>query len=147
MSSADVPWKLRREIVSDTSIGSSLAIELLAAMKERGWSSEDMFRTQLAFEEAVVNAIRHGNRCDPAKKVLVEMDCDESRVMIQITDEGDGFALDQVPDPRQEDLLEVPGGRGVLLINETMNEVSYNDTGNRITMLKRKGEPRRVGGG
>lgn len=141
MSSADVPWKFRREIVSDTSVGSALASELLTAMRERGWSSEDLFRTQLAFEEAIVNAIRHGNRCDSEKMVLVEMDCDESRVMIQITDEGVGFVPDQVPDPRHEDLLEVPGGRGVLLINEIMSEVSYNEAGNRITMVKRKGEP------
>ncbi|MEO1528493.1 MAG: ATP-binding protein [Planctomycetota bacterium] len=138
MSSSDLIWKLKREIPSDTSIGSELVNELLAAMTEREWPATDLFRTQLAYEEAIVNAIRHGNRSDPEKVVVVEMTCDRDRVTIQITDEGSGFDPSQVPDPREEELLEVPGGRGVLLINEIMTEVKYNDSGNQITMSKER---------
>lgn len=140
MTSSDLTWKLKREIPSDTSVGSELVNELLAAMTEREWPATDLFRTQLAYEEAIVNAIRHGNRSDPEKSVKVEMACGPDRVEIQITDEGDGFDPSQVPDPREEELLEVPGGRGVLLIHEIMNHVSYNDAGNQITMVKERTE-------
>ncbi|MDM4018560.1 ATP-binding protein [Roseiconus lacunae] len=139
MSSDHAAWTLRREIPSDTTIGSELVDELLAAMTEREWPSADLFRTQLAYQEAIVNAIRHGNHSDPDKTVTVEMSCDDQRATITITDQGDGFDPNDVPDPRSDELLEVPGGRGVLLINEIMNEVAYNDRGNQIKMTKIKG--------
>jgi serine/threonine-protein kinase RsbW len=141
MSSGDALWTYEREIPSDTAVGSALVNELLEAMTEREWPATDLFRTQLAYEEAIVNAIRHGNRCDPEKTVRVEMSCDDERVTIRITDQGDGFDPEDVPDPRQDELLEAPGGRGVLLIREVMSEVKYNETGNVITMVKIKGEP------
>lgn len=140
MMTADAPWSFSKKIPSDTSIGSGLVSELLDAMMEREWPPADMFRTQLAYEEAIVNAIRHGNKSDAAKSVHVEMHCDDERVRIRITDEGPGFDPSSVPDPRQDELLEVPGGRGVFLIHEIMSEVHYNDTGNQITMVKLKGD-------
>lgn len=140
MTSGDAIWTLRREIPSDTSIGSALVNELLDVMMQREWPSSDLFRTQLAYEEAIVNAIRHGNGCDTDKTVTVEMSCDDDRATIRITDEGEGFDPQAVPDPRQDDLLDVPGGRGVLLIHEIMSEVTYNDRGNQITMIKIKGD-------
>ena len=68
------------------------------------------------------------------------MSCDQDRVWIRITDQGKGFDPKEVPDPRQKELLEVPGGRGVLLINEIMSEVAYNEQGNQITMTKIRGD-------
>ena len=124
MTSGDAVWTFRREIVSDTSIGSALVTELLDVMMAREWPVDALFRTQLAYEEAIVNAIRHGNRCHPDKTVTVEMWCDGDRATIQITDQGDGFDPNAVPDPRQDDLLDAPGGRGMLLITEMMSEVS-----------------------
>ena len=140
MAPGEAVWTFRREIPSDTSVGSSLVAGLLDAMMERDWPAADLFRTQLAYEEAIVNAIRHGNRCDPEKSVLIEMSCDDERVTIQITDQGSGFDPASVPDPRVGELLEAPGGRGVLLIGEIMNEVTYNPCGNQITMVKIKGD-------
>lgn len=133
-------WTFQREIPSDTTLGSALVNELLEAMTARQWQPADLFRTQLAYEEAIVNAIRHGNRGNRELTVQIEMSCDEHQVQIQITDEGQGFDLASVPDPRQDDLLEVPGGRGVLLIHEIMSHVEYNERGNQITMVKHKGD-------
>ena len=140
MTSGDAVWMFQREIPSDTAVGSALVGELLDAMMEREWPGGDLFRIQLAYEEAIVNAIRHGNRCDPEKTVVVDMTCDNERVTIKITDQGEGFDPQAVPDPRQDDLLDAPGGRGVLLISEIMSEVHYNDRGNQITMVKIKGD-------
>ncbi|TWU40433.1 ATP-binding protein [Novipirellula artificiosorum] len=149
MRAKNVPaWTLRRTIPSDTSVGSALAHELVDAMLERKWPATDLFRVQLAYEEAIVNAIRHGNRHCSDKTVEVEMSCKEQEVCIRITDQGNGFDPAAIPDPRQQELLEVPGGRGVLLICEIMSEISFNDTGNQITMIKRREDfpPEQCGG-
>lgn len=138
METGDPVWTLHQEIPSDTSIGSSLIDGLLDTMTGRGWSQHALFQVQLAYEEAIVNAIRHGNRFDDDKTVAVEMKCDDDRVWIQITDQGDGFDPKSVPDPRQDELLDVPGGRGVLLIDQIMSEVKYNARGNQVTMVKFK---------
>ncbi|TWU42941.1 Serine/threonine-protein kinase BtrW [Novipirellula aureliae] len=134
----DSKWTLHRRIPSDTATGSALVHEIMDAMTKRNWSPQDLFRVQLAYEEAIVNAIRHGNRHDCKKTVEVKMSCDDERVEIQITDQGCGFDPDSIPDPRSEELLEVPGGRGVLLMSEIMSEISYNKAGNQITMIKHK---------
>ena len=142
MALGDAVWTFRREIPSDTAIGSTLVAELLDAMMQRDWPAGDMFRIQLAYEEAIVNAIRHGNRCDLDKTVVVYLSCDDERVTIEITDQGDGFDPKNVPNPRHNELIEDPGGRGVLLIGEIMCEVTYNDRGNQIKMVKNKSDDR-----
>ena len=141
LSTEQTPWNFRCSIPSDTSVGSGLVHSLIEEMLARGWSAREQFCVQLAFEEAITNAIRHGNRLDPNKKVDVEFRCDDQEVVIQITDEGPGFDPTQVPDPTSSDLIEVPGGRGVLLINELMTDVRYNEKGNRVTMKKMKDDP------
>lgn len=133
-------WKRETTIPSDTSIGSDLVNGLLEAMGERDWSPNEMFRVQLAYEEAIVNAIRHGNRFAEDKTVHVVMHCDDEEILIQITDMGPGFDPKSIPDPREDDRLDVPGGRGVMLIHELMSDVSYNDLGNQVTMRKTKGD-------
>lgn len=133
-------WKRETTIPSDTAIGSDLVNGLIEAMVERGWTSDEMFRVQLAYEEAIVNAIRHGNRFAEDKTVDVVMHCDDEQIRIQITDMGKGFDPKSLPDPRDEERLDVPGGRGVMLIHELMSEVSYNELGNQVTMTKKRGE-------
>ncbi len=138
MKSDNGVWSLRKEIPSDTELGSRLIDPMLAEMQSRGWSLREVLRTQLAYEEAIVNAIRHGNEFRRDKRVLVELSCEDDSLMMRITDDGNGFDPTQVPDPRQDPLLETPGGRGVLLIYETMSEVLYNERGNQVTMVMKK---------
>jgi len=125
---------------SDTLIAADFAGELVQAMTTRDWPAQDIFRVQLAFDEAIINAIRHGNRFDPNKTVGVEVQCNCESIRIRIADQGNGFDPAAVPDPRSDELLEIPGGRGVLLIHELMSCVEYNERGNEITMIKVKGE-------
>jgi serine/threonine-protein kinase RsbW len=68
------------------------------------------------------------------------MSCDEDLVLIRIKDMGAGFDPNKLPDPRDDDRLEIPGGRGVMLIHELMGEVTYNEVGNEVTMRKRRGD-------
>lgn len=130
------PWTSLHTIPSDAAVGSELVHKLLAEMLERDWPSVELFHVQLAYEEAIVNAIVHGNGGAADKTVEVQMTCDRDSVWIQITDQGAGFDPAAVPDPTQGELLEAPGGRGVLLITEVMSEVTYNERGNQITLKK-----------
>lgn len=91
----------------------------------------------IALDEAIVNAIKHGNKCDPRKAVQIIAELSAWGARFTIKDQGPGFARDQVPDPTDPSRLLEPSGRGLLLINHIMDEVCYNKCGNQIQMFKR----------
>src|SRR5262245_48613969 len=97
----------------------------------------DLFCIRLALEEALLNAIRHGNQGDRTKMVQIAFRLLSDRFEVCITDEGAGFDPDDVPDPTAPENLERPSGRGVLLMRRYMTEVSFNERGNAVTMCKR----------
>jgi len=112
---------------------------LLGTVASNGYSEAAIFAIKLALEEGLNNAIKHGNRYDSAKTVEVVYDIDCHQAMFSIKDQGPGFDLDAVPDPTADENLERPSGRGIMLMRAYMDEVHYNETGNQITMIKRKG--------
>jgi serine/threonine-protein kinase RsbW len=91
----------------------------------------------IALDEAIVNAIKHGNKCDPRKAVHVIAEFESGSARFTVADEGPGFARENVPDPTDSCRLLEPSGRGLLLINHIMDEVCYNQAGNRLEMFKR----------
>lgn len=91
----------------------------------------------IALDEAIVNAIKHGNRCDPRKAVHIVAEFNADGARFTIADEGAGFSREKVPDPTDPCRLLEPSGRGLLLINHIMDEVCYNTAGNRLEMFKR----------
>ena len=93
-----------------------------------------MFHAQLALEEAITNAIEHGNKFDESKFVRVAADIDDSRAFFRIQDEGPGFPYWDLPDPTQPDNLDKPCGRGVFLIRNLMTKIHFNETGNCLFM-------------
>jgi serine/threonine-protein kinase RsbW len=109
---------------------------ILDHLAELGWHKSDLFAVHMALEESISNAIRHGNKEDPAKRVQVECQLSPTRFWVQICDEGAGFKPSAVPDCCAPDRLEVPGGRGLALIEAYMTLVKYNDRGNCLTMEK-----------
>lgn len=96
----------------------------------------DVFGIHLAAEEAIVNAIKHGNAYNPEKNVQIEMNVGADRVSLRVTDEGPGFDPLDVPDPTEDENLENESGRGVMLIKAYMTDVRYNDRGNSVFMEK-----------
>jgi len=111
---------------------------VIEAAIEYGFSGHDQFAIKLALEEALANAIKHGNKSDPGKQVIVEFEVNEHQFSISVSDEGVGFDPEDVPDPTLDENLEKPFGRGVMLMNTYMNQVSYNPRGNRVTMVRKR---------
>lgn len=139
--SEDWIWSAGRTIPSDTEEARKVLDEMLAKLAENGWGEEDTFGVHLAVEEALMNAIKHGNQLDPSKSVIVEYRLNETDLEIVVEDEGDGFDPDDVPDPTLEENLELPSGRGLMLMRTFMGLVEHNEKGNRVSMAKVKGAP------
>ena len=91
----------------------------------------------IALDEAIVNAIKHGNKCDASKSVSITAEFTAEGSRFIISDEGPGFDRCTVPDPTDPCRLLEPSGRGLYLINHIMDEVCFNDAGNQLTMFKR----------
>jgi serine/threonine-protein kinase RsbW len=101
-----------------------------------GYSKDDQFAIHLALEEAIVNAVRHGNKEDADKDVVIEYTVRPEKIEVSVTDQGQGFKPEDVADPRSGENIYKAGGRGVLLIKSYMNNVEYNKTGNSVRMTK-----------
>jgi len=107
----------------------------LDALVERGWIEADhTFYAQLCLEEALVNAITHGNQCDECLKVRIEMVEEGDFCLIRVYDEGCGFSPEDIKMPQLEQL----NGRGVCLIRYCMEEVSYNHEKKCLEMKMRR---------
>lgn len=125
-------------IPSDLSEARKLEEQLLEDVERCGFDEVELFAVKLALEEAFVNAIKHGNHYDSSKHVTVEYSVTKDQLNLNIADEGDGFSPECVPDPTADENLERPCGRGLMLMQAYMDEVSYNDRGNQVRMVKRK---------
>ena len=115
--------------------------QIMAKLEANKFGKDDIFAVHLTLEEAFLNAVKHGNKMDPTKKVKVEYSVDPEKVDISITDEGNGFEPDCIADPRFGEKLFEPGGRGLLLMNSYMDIVEYNERGNRVRMVRYKEKP------
>jgi len=111
---------------------------ILSKLKANNFSSEDIFAVHLALEEAFVNAVKHGNKMDPGKKVKIDYTITCDKIEISLSDDGDGFNPDSVPDPRKDENLYKTEGRGLFLVRSYMDRVEFNERGNQISMIKYK---------
>ena len=95
-------------------------------------------RLGAVLQEALANAIRHGCKNDPTKKVQCSVTFDTAgELLIVIRDPGPGFNVDEVPNSLEGSNVFKPSGRGVFLINQLMDTVEYSDEGRRVVMRKR----------
>ncbi|MDX8337811.1 ATP-binding protein [Draconibacterium sp. IB214405] len=95
--------------------------------------SQKCFNTVfLCISEAVTNSIVHGNKEDHQKKVELNVDCKRHLIMVQITDEGEGFDIENIPDPTHKDNILKETGRGIHIIKSIAQNVSFNNKGNSL---------------
>jgi anti-sigma regulatory factor (Ser/Thr protein kinase) len=105
----------------------------------KGWSESDIMAVELAVQEAVANAIRHGCRNDPSHSVQCCVTCDDTgEVMVVVRDPGAGFDPTRVANPLDSENMLKPSGRGIFLINGLMDRVGFADGGREVQMRKRK---------
>jgi len=106
-------------------------------LESKHWSENAVTRVELALQEALSNAIRHGCKNDPSKKVQCSVSFDETgAIVIVVRDPGRGFDPKAVPSPIEGENLMKPGGRGVFLINQLMDTVEFADEGRQVVMRK-----------
>lgn len=138
MTGDDLPERFGVEYEFDSDLGEVRLLQdrLEAALVAAGWGESEQFAIKLAVEEAVVNAVKHGNQMDPDKRVKIGYTITPAKFLIRIEDEGPGFNPADVPDPTEEINIERPCGRGLLLINGFMDGVRYHGRGNVVAMWK-----------
>jgi len=123
-------------IPSDTTRAQELQEKIVSHMENFAYPEKDVFGVRLSLEEALMNAIKHGNGMNPNKSVRVECTVTSDEICIVIEDEGEGFSLDTIPDPTADENLEKPCGRGIMLMRAFLSHVEYNETGNRVVLQK-----------
>lgn len=124
-------------VPSDLSEVQKASADALAFLKPLGLGDAHEFDVRLCLEEALINGMKYGNRLDPAKPVIMDVEYDDDEVRIRITDQGQGFDVRHFEDCTSEKNLFKTGGRGIYLIHQLMDEVRYNDKGNSLLMVKR----------
>ncbi len=132
--SADLPME---EVIIPNSLAQLRQPErrILEAVRRVGFSEEQTFGVKLALEEALTNAIKHGNGNDPARRVIIRYGVAPTRLVIEVIDEGGGFSPEDVPDPTDDANLQKPNGRGIMLMRAYMTHVEYNTAGNAVRMI------------
>jgi len=127
-------------IPSSTTEGQKVQERIIKRLEEIGFPARGIFCVRLALEEALVNAIKHGNGLDPNKEVFVLCQISQEMVRVVIEDQGAGFRLQDVPDPTDDENLEKPGGRGIMLMRAFLSVVEYNERGNRVVLEKHRND-------
>lgn len=131
-------WSKECSIPSDMNAAHHLIEQVMEQLQKTDWSSKEQFAINLALEEALVNAIQHGNHSSPDKQVHFNCRLSKEKFYVRIEDEGEGFDPEAVPDPTDEEHIMVASGRGVLLIRSFVSRVRWNDRGNVLEFEKER---------
>lgn len=103
--------------------------------KEKFHLDDDIYgNIMIAVTEAVNNAIKHGNRMDGKKNVSLALSLEDSLIIFQVRDEGEGFDYHHLPDPTAPENIEKPGGRGIFLMKHLSDEVRFIDGGRTVEL-------------
>lgn len=109
--------------------------QIMIDIEAGGYPEAERFGIQLAIHEALINAVKHGNRLNPQKLVNIRYQVSPEQITVDIEDQGTGFAPDDVPDPTELAHIDKPFGRGLLLMRAYMQTVEFNATGNAVHMV------------
>jgi anti-sigma regulatory factor (Ser/Thr protein kinase) len=111
---------------------------VMQLLQDKEWSEERIIEVELALQEALANAIRHGCKGDSSRQVECIVNCDSNEeIVIVVRDPGTGFDATTVPDPLEGENVLKSSGRGIFLINQLMDEVAFKDGGRELQMRKR----------
>lgn len=134
---ADLHEHIEFELPSAISLMHIVLEYLIKRVEKQGVIDAERSNLFVALDEAFVNAVKHGNKYDAEKLVRIIAEVSKKEAKFTIEDEGEGFDVNNIPDPLDPENLFKTSGRGVLFIYNIMDEVKYNARGNRLTMVKR----------
>jgi serine/threonine-protein kinase RsbW len=137
---ADLHESIEFELPSAMSTMHIVLDYLMKRVERLGVINPEQSNLFVALDEAFVNAVKHGNKFDAEKHIRVFAEISKKEARFTIEDEGEGFDVNSIPDPLDPENLFKASGRGVLFIYNIMDEVEYNDRGNRLTMVKKAAE-------
>ena len=129
--------KIEFELPSAITLMHSILNYLLVRVAKMGVIEPEKSNVFVALDEAFVNAVKHGNKYNHEKLVRITAEVSRREARFTVEDEGDGFDVTQIPDPLDPTNLFKTSGRGVLLMYNIMDEVKYNERGNRLTLVKK----------
>ncbi len=129
--------KIEFEIPSLISLMHGILDYLMRRVEKIGVVNSENSNLCVALDEAFVNAVKHGNKFDATKLVRITAEVSTKEARFTIEDEGEGFNVAEIPDPTDTENLFKTSGRGVLIIHNVMDEVKYNERGNRLEMVKK----------
>lgn len=89
----------------------------------------------IAITEAVNNAIVHGNNNNPEKRIKIKVETSSPELKFQISDEGNGFDYNALPDPTEPENIDKPNGRGVFLMKHLADEVEFRENGKTVELI------------
>ncbi|CAN5425839.1 anti-sigma F factor [soil metagenome] len=116
-------------------------VETINFAQRAGFSEEAAYAIDMAVRESVANAVKHGNKLDETKQVEITLRNLSEGLEIVIRDHGEGFAVEEVPDPTNPENLMKADGRGILFMKTFMDEVEWSnhaEGGMVVKMLKKK---------
>jgi serine/threonine-protein kinase RsbW len=133
----DLHENIEFELPSAISLMHVVLDYLMKRVEKLGVIKPERSNLFIALDEAFVNAVKHGNKFDTQKLVRIAAEISGKEARFTIEDQGEGFDVNNIPDPLDPENLFKSSGRGVLFIYNIMDEVAYNERGNRLTMVKR----------
>tara|TARA_B100000315_G_C14504571_1_gene553970 strand:- start:18 stop:416 length:399 start_codon:yes stop_codon:yes gene_type:complete len=113
-----------------------LTQKILTKLEQFCSDKDILFDIKLSFEEALINAIKYGNKLDKNKPVIIKIEASQDKICFEIKDQGQGYDYQNLALPTEDENLEKLSGRGVYLIKNFMDEVEFLDNGSRIRMVK-----------
>ncbi len=110
--------------------------KLKALLSRLRLRSSEVHNLMVAASEAINNAVMHGNKNDPSKRVYLDISYEDHNIMVEVQDEGKGFNPENLPNPLLPENLLKPSGRGIHIMKSLMDSVDFSFTpgGTKITM-------------
>jgi serine/threonine-protein kinase RsbW len=127
---------IREKLSSKLDAVPVLMARVIDMLKETTFTEDERINVRLALEEAIANAIRHGNRMDAALTVEIIIEVNDTSFTATVRDQGQGFDVASLADPTAKENLMKTSGRGVFLMRQLMDSVDFFDGGRGIRMTK-----------
>jgi len=127
---------LHERIPADLKVIPKFIRALTEKIKQLPLDERQLHDIKLSLHEALVNAMKHGNGLNPDLYVEVHVESRNGYLSVTVSDKGEGFDFQNIPDPTKPDNLQKLSGRGILLIRRHMDKIKFFDCGSRIKMIK-----------